>query len=74
MKNIVHGWPWLIDALADTCRGWLSEDELPPILRDWKRTDTTIPPCTFRGVDFEMLSLREEAKANQARPPSRPTH
>ena len=61
MKRIGHSWPWLIDALVDVCRGWLGDADLPPVLVGWKRTDTSLDPCTFRGVDFEMLALRGEA-------------
>jgi hypothetical protein len=64
MKDIGHSWPWLIDALADVCRrlGWrLPETDLPPLLRQWKRTDTTREPCTIRGIDFEMQNLRADA-------------
>ena len=60
MKQIFHSWPWLVDMLADVCR-WIPDGELPAVLIGWRRTDTTIEPTTIRGVDFEMLSLREEA-------------
>ena len=61
MKDIGHSQPWLIDTLADVCRGWLPETDLPPLLRNWKRTDTSREPCTFRGIDFEMQNLRADA-------------
>ena len=62
MKQIFHSWPWLVDMLADVCRGsWIPDGELPDVLIGWRRVDTTIEPTTIRGVDFEMLSLREEA-------------
>jgi hypothetical protein len=61
MKDIGHSWPWLIDALADVCRGWLPETDLPRLLRQWKRTDTSREPCTFRGIDFEMQNMRSDA-------------
>jgi hypothetical protein len=61
MKDIGHSQPWLIDALADVCRGWLLETDLPPLLRQWKRTDTRRKPCTFSGIDFEMQNLRADA-------------
>ena len=47
--------------LADVCRGWLADADLPSVLQGWKRTDTSVDPCTFRGVDFEMQALRAEA-------------
>ena len=61
MKDIGHSQPWLIDALADVCRKWLPETDLPPLLRQWKRTDTRRKPCTFSGIDFEMQNLRADA-------------
>ena len=61
MKDIGHSWPWLIDALADVCRGWLPETDLPRLLRQWKRTDTSQEPCSFRGIDWEMHNMRAEA-------------
>ena len=61
MKDIGHSQPWLIDALADVCRGWLLETDLPPLLRQWKRTDTSREPCTFRGIDFELQDLQADA-------------
>ena len=61
MKDIGHSWPWLIDALADVCRGWLPETDLPRLLRQWKRTDTSHEPCSFRGIDWEMHNMRAEA-------------
>ena len=61
MKDIGHSQPWLIDALADVCRGWLPETDLPPLLCNWKRTDTSREPCTFRGIDFEMQNLIADA-------------
>ena len=45
----------------DVCRGWLPETDLPPLLRQWTRTDTRREPCTFRGIDFEMQNLRADA-------------
>ena len=35
MKDIGHSQPWLIDDLADVCRKWLPETDLPPLLRHW---------------------------------------
>ena len=61
MKDIGHSQPWLIDALADVCCGWLPETDLPPLLCNWKRTDTSREPCTFRGIDFEMQNLIADA-------------
>ena len=61
MKDIGHSQPWLIDDLADVCRKWLPETDLPPLLRQWKRTDTRRKPCTFTGIDFEMQNLRADA-------------
>jgi hypothetical protein len=61
MKDIGHSQPWLIDDLADVCRKWLPETDLPPLLRQWKRTDTRRKPCTFSGIDFEMQNLRADA-------------
>ena len=61
MKDIGHSQPWLIDALADVCCGWLPETDLPPLLRQWKRTDTMRKPRTFSGIDFEMQNLRADA-------------
>ena len=61
MKDIGHSQPWLIDALADVCRKWLPETDLPPLLCNWKRTDTSREPCTFRGIDFEMQNLIADA-------------
>ena len=58
MKDIGRSWPWLIDTLADVCRGSLPETDL---LRHWKRTDTRRERCTFRGIDFEMQNLRADA-------------
>jgi hypothetical protein len=60
-KDIGHSQPWLIDDHADVCRGWLLETDLPPLLRQWKRTDTRRKPCTFSGIDFEMQNLRADA-------------
>ena len=56
MRTIHHHQPWLIDAIAHTCRGWLPDDELPPIVQNWACIDTTIAPCTFRGMDWEVQS------------------
>jgi hypothetical protein len=61
MKDIGHSQPWLIDDHADVCRKWLPETDLPPLLRQWKRTDTRRKPCTFSGIDFEMQNLRADA-------------
>ena len=61
MKDIGHSQPWVIDAVADVCCGWLPETDLPPLLRQWTRTDTRREPCTFRGIDFEMQNLRADA-------------
>jgi hypothetical protein len=61
MKDIGHSQPWLIDDLADVCRKWLPQTDLPPLLRQWKRTDTRRKPCTFSGIDFEMQNLRADA-------------
>ena len=61
MKDIGHSQPWLIDDHADVCRKWLPETDLPPLLRQWKRTDTSREPCTFSGIDFEMQNLRADA-------------
>jgi hypothetical protein len=60
-KDIRHSCPWLIDGLADLCRGWLPATDLPRLFRNWMRTDTRREPCTFRGIDFEMHDMREEA-------------
>ena len=57
MRTIHHHQPWLIDAIAHTCRGWLPDDELPPIVQNWACIDTTIAPCTFRGMDWEAVNL-----------------
>ena len=54
---------WLIDALADVCRGWLDEGhaQRPAALRSWHRTDTTIAPITVRGIDWaQLLRLKEQ--------------
>jgi hypothetical protein len=61
MKDIGHSQPWLIDDHADVCRKWLPETDLPPLLRQWKRTDTRKKLCTFSGIDFEMQNLRADA-------------
>ena len=61
MKDIGHSQPWLIDDHADVCRKWLPETDLPPLLRQWKRTDTRRKPRTFSGIDFEMQNLRADA-------------
>ena len=37
------------------------DTDLPPLLRQWKRTDTRRKPCTFSGIDFEMQNLRADA-------------
>ena len=57
---------WPLVALAhrsprSLCRGWLPETDLPPLLRQWKRTDTRRKPCTFSGIDFEMQNSRADA-------------
>jgi hypothetical protein len=55
-----HPWLWLVDTLANICRD-LPAEKLPPILRKWKCIDTSIKPCTFRGVDWEVVKLRQES-------------
>ena len=64
MRTIYHHQPWLIDMIAKTCHGWIAEDELPPLVQGWAAIDTTIPPCTFRGIDWEVYNL-ERADGNR---------
>ena len=65
MKDIGHSQPWLIDALADVCRGWLPETDLPPLLCDWKRTDTSRE--RRRAVHVPWHRLRDAESACKCR-------
>jgi len=48
------GWLWLIDWLAEVTHGQ-DAASLPPVLRNWRRTDTAKPPITCRGVIRESM-------------------
>ena len=49
---------WLLDSLYDVCSGWVPTDQLPDVLKRWKRTDTRSDPITFHGMlDEWSLSL-----------------
>ena len=60
IPHVGHPWLWLVDTLAKICRD-LPAEKLPPILRKWTCIDTSIKPCTFRGVDWEVVELRQES-------------
>ena len=45
----------------DVCDGYIEEHDRPELVKRWHRIQTDYEPMTFRGVDFEMLALREEA-------------
>jgi hypothetical protein len=56
-----HSWLWLMDALRDVCADtelFALGAPLPRVLQHWPRTRTDFKPCTFRGVDWEMMRLR----------------
>ena len=46
---------WLLDALADICKGVFVGADAPPALRNWQRLDTTLQPLTWRGISWEGL-------------------
>ena len=48
MKGIGHSQPWLIDALADVCRKWLPETDLPPLT----------PPVEADGYKEEAVHVQ----------------
>ena len=50
-----HSHLWLIDALHDLLLGWLEKDAWPTVMRSWSRTDTSVAPITFRGIDFAAV-------------------
>ena len=56
---------WLVDALADVCRGWRDEGHTarPAALRSWQRTDTMVEPIMFRGIDSAQLRQLKEQGA-----------
>jgi hypothetical protein len=60
IPRVGHTWLWLVDALAAICRDLPPGAKLPPSLRKWKPIDTTVEPCTWRGVDWELIKLRQE--------------
>jgi hypothetical protein len=61
IPRVGHSWLWLVDKLADVCSD-LDASTLPATLKHWKRVDTSKKPCTFRGVDWELDTLRNESK------------
>jgi hypothetical protein len=56
MPRMQHYWLWLVDGLYDVCTGWLNQEHMPVVLQSWKRTDTSIPPITSRGIDWKLLA------------------
>ena len=49
-----------MDRLHDICSHYIKNPEdFPQVLKGWKRVDTSIPPVTFRGVNYESLSTAE---------------
>ena len=56
MADVGHCWTWLEDAVIDSLKGH-PDDHLPPILRQWRRVDTSHKPIMRRGVMWDELEL-----------------
>ena len=76
IPRIGHPHTWKVDAIADTCRGFCA---MPRCYRNeagggWVRTKTDRTPRTFRGVNFELLHLKEPPRVRGLKVDMSPLH